>query len=44
MFAIFGKGGIVLWYFQEAQSLLEDTVNSLIRDILLQVRRIEMEA
>lgn len=36
-FAIFGKGGLVLWYFNEGREMFKDAVNSLISDVLLQV-------
>jgi hypothetical protein len=36
-FAIFGKGGLVIWYFNEGKEMFKDAVNSLISDVLLQV-------
>jgi hypothetical protein len=36
-FAIFGKGGLVLWYFNEGRELFKDAVNTLISEVLLQV-------
>jgi len=39
-FAIFGKGGLVLWYFNEGKEMFKDAVNSLISDVLLQQRNV----
>jgi signal recognition particle receptor subunit alpha len=38
LLTIFGKGGIVLWCFQGTAAVLDQSVNALIRDVLLQVR------
>ncbi|VDN41386.1 unnamed protein product [Gongylonema pulchrum] len=38
LFTIFGKGGIVLWCFQEGGQLLTDSVNQFIREVLIQER------
>lgn len=40
-FAIFGKGGLVLWYFNEGREIFKDAVNALITDVLLQVRSLK---
>ena len=37
LFAIFTKGGIVLWYFQGTGLALTRAVNSLIKTVILQV-------
>lgn len=37
LFAIFGKGGLVLWCFKEGQNLFKEAVNNLVSDVLLQV-------
>ncbi|KAL4228445.1 hypothetical protein ACF0H5_011491 [Mactra antiquata] len=37
-FAIFSKGGIVLWYFQGTSQLFTPSVNSLIKSVILQER------
>ncbi|KAI6171075.1 Signal recognition particle receptor subunit alpha-like protein [Aphelenchoides bicaudatus] len=39
-FAIFGKGGLVLWYFNEGREIFKDAVNALITDVLLQQRNV----
>ena len=36
-FAIFGKGGIVLWAFQGTQQIFTSSVNALIKAVILQV-------
>ncbi len=36
-FAIFGKGGIVLWALKETQQAIGPPVNALIREVFLQV-------
>lgn len=41
-FAVITKGGLVLWYFQDAAQQLKtsiDAINALIRNVVLQVRR-----
>uniref|UniRef100_A0AC35TV37 SRP54 domain-containing protein n=1 Tax=Rhabditophanes sp. KR3021 TaxID=114890 RepID=A0AC35TV37_9BILA len=38
LFTIFGKGGIVLWCFQEGSDLFRDTINDFIQDVILQER------
>jgi len=38
LFAIFGKGGIVLWCFQGTQQLFTPSINTLIREVFLQER------
>ncbi|VDM19109.1 unnamed protein product [Wuchereria bancrofti] len=38
LFTIFGKGGIVLWCFQEGGQLFTDSINQLIREVLMQER------
>ncbi|CAI4228743.1 unnamed protein product [Auanema sp. JU1783] len=38
LFTIFGKGGIVLWCFQEGAQLFTESVNRLISDVLMQER------
>lgn len=38
LFAIFGKGGLVLWCFKEGQDLFREAIDSLVSDVLLQVR------
>ncbi|VDN01141.1 unnamed protein product [Thelazia callipaeda] len=38
LFTIFGKGGIVLWCFQESGHLFTDSINQLIREVLMQGR------
>lgn len=37
LFTIFGKGGIVLWCFQEGSQLYRDTINQFIKEVLMQV-------
>ncbi|XP_033758570.1 signal recognition particle receptor subunit alpha-like [Pecten maximus] len=37
-FAIFSKGGIVLWYFQGTSQLFTPSINSLIKTVILQER------
>ena len=37
LFTIFSKGGIVLWYFQGTSQLLTNSVNELIKSVILQV-------
>ena len=37
LFTIFGKGGLVLWYFSEGSELFKSAVNDLISNVLLQV-------
>ncbi|XP_060083523.1 signal recognition particle receptor subunit alpha-like [Ylistrum balloti] len=37
-FAIFSKGGLVLWYFQGTSQLFTPSINSLIKTVLLQER------
>ena len=37
LFAIFSKGGIVLWYFQGTNNRLTNSVNVLIKSVILQV-------
>uniref|UniRef100_A0A914WL73 Uncharacterized protein n=1 Tax=Plectus sambesii TaxID=2011161 RepID=A0A914WL73_9BILA len=36
LLTIFGKGGIVLWCFQEGSQLFASTINELIKEVLLQ--------
>jgi len=36
-FTIFGKGGIVLWCFQGTSQLFTVPVNSMIKNVILQV-------
>jgi len=38
LFTIFSKGGIVLWYFQGTSQLFTNSVNELIKSVILQVR------
>lgn len=38
LFTIFSKGGIVLWYFQGTTQLFTNSVNELIKSVILQVR------
>ncbi|VDN50548.1 unnamed protein product [Dracunculus medinensis] len=38
LFTIFGKGGIVLWCFQEGSQLYRDTINQFIKEVLMQER------
>jgi hypothetical protein len=38
LFTIFSKGGIVLWYFQGTSQLLTNSVNELIKSVILQVK------
>ncbi|KAK6105911.1 SRP54-type protein GTPase domain family protein [Brugia pahangi] len=38
LFTIFSKGGIVLWCFQEGGQLFTDSINQLIREVLMQER------
>lgn len=38
LFTIFGKGGIVLWCFQEGGQLFTDSINQFIREVLMQVK------
>ncbi|CAD5223127.1 unnamed protein product [Bursaphelenchus okinawaensis] len=40
LFAIFGKGGLVLWCFKEGENLFKEAVNNLISDVLLQQRNV----
>lgn len=40
LFAIFGKGGLVLWYLNEGSRLFKESVNELIVNVLLQVLHI----
>ena len=37
LFTIFSKGGIVLWYFQGTTQLFTNSVNELIKSVILQV-------
>lgn len=37
LFTIFGKGGLVLWCFQEGGQLFTDSINELIKEVLMQV-------
>jgi signal recognition particle receptor subunit alpha len=37
LFTIFGKGGIVLWYFHGTSQLLTNSVNEFIKNVILQV-------
>ena len=39
-FTIFSKGGIVLWCFQGTSQLFTPAINSLIKSVILQVRKI----
>uniref|UniRef100_A0AAF5D3D4 Col_cuticle_N domain-containing protein n=1 Tax=Strongyloides stercoralis TaxID=6248 RepID=A0AAF5D3D4_STRER len=38
LFTIFGKGGIVLWCFQEGGQYFRETINDLIQNVILQER------
>lgn len=38
LFTIFGKGGIVLWYFQGTENAFTSSVNALIKSVILQER------
>ncbi|GMR31990.1 hypothetical protein PMAYCL1PPCAC_02185 [Pristionchus mayeri] len=38
LFTIFGKGGIVLWCFQEGAQLFTEGINNLIKEVILQER------
>uniref|UniRef100_A0A9J2QAN5 Signal recognition particle SRP54 helical bundle domain-containing protein n=1 Tax=Ascaris lumbricoides TaxID=6252 RepID=A0A9J2QAN5_ASCLU len=38
LFTIFGKGGLVLWCFQEGGQLFTDSINELIKEVLMQER------
>uniref|UniRef100_A0A0N4ZWE2 SRP54 domain-containing protein n=1 Tax=Parastrongyloides trichosuri TaxID=131310 RepID=A0A0N4ZWE2_PARTI len=38
LFTIFGKGGIVLWCFQEGGQYFTETINDLIQNVILQER------
>jgi hypothetical protein len=38
LFTIFSKGGIVLWYFQGTSQLFTNSVNELIKSVILQVK------
>lgn len=38
LFTIFSKGGIVLWYFQGTSQLFTNSVNELIKNVMLQER------
>ncbi|GMT32603.1 hypothetical protein PFISCL1PPCAC_23900, partial [Pristionchus fissidentatus] len=38
LFTIFGKGGIVLWCFQEGAQFFTEGINNLIKDVVLQGR------
>lgn len=40
LFAIFGKGGIVLWCFTEGSEYFKDVINDLINTVLLQERNV----
>lgn len=40
LFTIFGKGGLVLWCFQEGKETFNDAVNELISTVLLQQRTV----
>jgi len=40
LFTIFGKGGLVLWYFSEGSELFKSAVNDLISNVLLQERNV----
>uniref|UniRef100_A0A7E4VXQ4 SRP54 domain-containing protein n=1 Tax=Panagrellus redivivus TaxID=6233 RepID=A0A7E4VXQ4_PANRE len=40
LFTIFGKGGLVLWYFSEGGNLFKGAVNDLIANVLLQERNV----
>lgn len=39
LFSIFSKGGMVLWCFQTTGNLLTPSVNALISNVILQVRK-----
>lgn len=38
LFTIFGKGGLVLWCFQEGGQMFTDSVNEFIKEVLMQER------
>lgn len=38
LFTIFGKGGLVLWCFNEGSSYFKDVINELIHTVVLQER------
>ncbi|MFH4984385.1 hypothetical protein AB6A40_011094 [Gnathostoma spinigerum] len=38
LFTIFGKGGLVLWCFQEGGQLFSDSINEFIKEVLMQER------
>ncbi|PAV83690.1 hypothetical protein WR25_00714 [Diploscapter pachys] len=38
LFTIFNKGGLVLWCFQEGIDLFTESINALIRDVIMQER------
>uniref|UniRef100_A0A2A6CZI2 SRP54 domain-containing protein n=1 Tax=Pristionchus pacificus TaxID=54126 RepID=A0A2A6CZI2_PRIPA len=38
LFTIFGKGGIVLWCFQEGAQLFTEGINNLIKEVIMQER------
>uniref|UniRef100_A0A915LJS7 SRP54-type proteins GTP-binding domain-containing protein n=1 Tax=Meloidogyne javanica TaxID=6303 RepID=A0A915LJS7_MELJA len=40
LFTIFGKGGFVLWCFNEGQEVLNSTVNEFIQNVVLQQRSV----
>lgn len=42
LFTIFGKGGLVLWCFQEGEEMFTDAVNELISTVLLQQRTVPL--
>ncbi|RMZ97551.1 signal recognition particle receptor subunit alpha [Brachionus plicatilis] len=41
LFTIFSKSGIVLWYFQGTSGLFTNTVNELIKSVILQERAVQ---
>jgi len=40
LFTIFGKGGFVLWCFNEGQEVLNSTVNEFIQNVVVQQRSV----
>lgn len=40
LFSIFGKGGLVLWCFNEGSNFLNSTVNDFVRNVIIQERSI----
>lgn len=44
LFAIFGKGGLVLWCFNEGSGYFKEAVNALVQNVILQVILVDLPA